>query len=124
MLTSREDICNEVVSFYRKLYDDNDTQCDPDIELDFFSKAQCILSEEKRTACEGLITKHELLTALKQTPNNKSPGIDGIPSDFYKVFWSNIADYLVNAINRAFQIGELSVNHRRGIISLVPKLRT
>ena len=30
----------------------------------------------------------ELSTALKNIKNNKTPGIDGIPADFLKVFWS------------------------------------
>ena len=121
VVTSREGICKEIVSFYSALYDNKESDYGAGIELDFFSKVQCALSDEKRVSCEGLITRNELLTALKQTPNNKSPGIDGIPSDFYKVFWNDIAQYLVNALNRAFQLGELSVNHRRGIISLIPK---
>ena len=71
--------------------------------------------------CEGYITKGELLKALKETSNNKSPGIDGIPTDFYKVFWNDISDHLLAAVNTAYNNGELSVNHRRGIISLIPK---
>ena len=42
-------------------------------------------------------------------------------ADFYKVFWNDIADYLVNSINYAFGKGQLSVTQRRGIIKLIPK---
>ena len=52
---------------------------------------------------------------------DKTPGTDGLPADFYKVFWNDISDYLVNSINYAFGKGQLSVTQRRGIIKLIPK---
>ncbi len=79
------------------------------------------LSDDEKNTCEGYMTKDELLAALKQTKNNRSPGIDGIPVDFYKVFWSDISDHMVKAMNWAIQNDELSSNHRRGIITLIPK---
>ena len=48
---------------------------------------------------------------------NKSPGSDGFPAEFYKVLWSDIAPFLVNAINCSFQKGLLSVTQRQGIIN-------
>ena len=34
----------------------------------------------------------------KQLPNNKSPGIDGIPIDLYKVMWLDIKDLVIDVI--------------------------
>ncbi len=34
------------------------------------------------------ITVEELVLAVKDTKNNKTPGCDGIPIEFYKVFWN------------------------------------
>lgn len=55
---------------------------------------------------------------------DKTPGSDGLPADFYKVFWNNISDFLVHAINYAFERGQLLVTQRRGIIKLIPKKDT
>ena len=52
---------------------------------------------------------------------NKTPGSDGLPAEFYKVFWNDIADLLLKSLNYAHQTGELSVTQRRGIIKLIPK---
>ena len=52
---------------------------------------------------------------------DKTPGTDGLPADFYKLFWNDISDYLVNSINYAFGKGQLSVTQRWGIIKLIPK---
>ncbi len=71
--------------------------------------------------CEGEITRVELLAALKETGNNKSPGIDGIPADFYKMFWNELGNHMLETINYIYHKGEMSVNHRKGVISLIPK---
>ena len=115
------EICEIIASYYKKLYEKNVVINPDNVEEDFFRNVQKCLSPSEKDTCEGLIGKQELLTALEQTNNNRSPGIDGIPVDFYKVFWINISDHLVEAMNVAFQNGELSSNHRRGIITLIPK---
>ena len=38
---------------------------------------------------------------------NTSPGSDGFPVEFYKVFWNVIATAFVNAINSSYQKGQL-----------------
>ena len=45
---------------------------------------------------------------------DKTPGTDGLPADFYRVFWNDICDYLVNSVNYAFGNGQLSETQGRG----------
>ena len=57
--------------------------------------------------------------------SEKTPGSDGLPAEFYKVFWKgNLADCFINAFNRAYRTGQFSVSQRRGIIKLIPKKDT
>ena len=51
----------------------------------------------------------------------KTPGTDGLPCEFYKVFWNDFAEILVNALNHSFETGMLSISQRRGIVKLIPK---
>ena len=44
------------------------------------------LKSQEKAACEAPITIEELGLALKQLPNNKSPGSDGFTSELYKFF--------------------------------------
>ena len=53
-------------------------------------------------------------------PEN-TPGTDGLPCEFYKVFWNDLAEILVNALNHSFETGMLSISQRRGIVKLIPK---
>ena len=39
---------------------------------------------------EGPITQEELHQAVTYSKNNKSPGPDGFPVEFYKIFWDQI----------------------------------
>ena len=52
---------------------------------------------------------------------DKSPGTDGLPSEFYQFFWSDVSKPLLEAFNYGFEIGQLSISQKRGIIKLIPK---
>ena len=121
-LTSDNDILQECVDFYSKLYSSRSIHNESD-NLRFFTTDDNFvrLDEDSKASCEGLLNVNECLNALKTMEANKSPGSDGFPAEFYKVLWSDIAPFLVNAINCSFQKGLLSVMQRQGIISLLPK---
>ena len=53
--------------------------------------------------------------------NGKSPGTYGLLADFYKFFWSDIKYLLINSIKYAVGNGEMSIEQKRGIITLIPK---
>ena len=89
--------------------------CMEDSNFFFEDSTRKILDSDEKEACEGLLTKAECQQAVKNMEPDKTPGTDGLPADFYKVFWNDIADYLVNSINYAFGKGQLSVTQRRGI---------
>ena len=53
--------------------------------------------------------------------NNESPGTDGFSSEFFKVFWKKIGIFVLRSVNHSYNIGELSLIQRQGIITLIPK---
>lgn len=124
-VNSDKEILNQCESFYKTLYSSqmniNDTYGD---DMFFDKNNTKILNPDEQMSCEGLLTKAECLQALKNTEANKTPGSDGIPAEFYKVFWNDLSDLLVNSINFAYQTGQFSVTQRRGIIKLIPKKDT
>ena len=75
-----------------------------------------------KTKLEQHLTSDELLEALKQMKDDKSPGLDGIPKEFYNTFWDTIKNditYLYNYI--LFNKKELSNTQKLVIITLIPK---
>lgn len=63
----------------------------------------------------------EVLTSLKKMSNNTSPGFDGFTVEFHKFFWRDIGHFIVNAINLSYDIGELSISQKQGVITCIPK---
>ena len=53
--------------------------------------------------------------------SNKTPGTDGLTSEFYRYFWNAVGKFMVESFNYAFQQGSLSISQREGIISLISK---
>ena len=53
--------------------------------------------------------------------NNKTPGIDGIPADFLKVFWYYLKYFIQRSLNCCFRKGKLSYSLRQAIIIGIPK---
>jgi len=55
------------------------------------------LSEELTQVCEGRVKSEEISEVLNSSKDNKVPGIDGLPSEFYKTFWHLLGDSLVES---------------------------
>ena len=64
----------------------------------------------------------ECKRALMKMESNKTPGTDGLTSEFYRFFWNAVGKFMVESFNYAFQHGSLSISQHRGIISLIPKM--
>ena len=79
------------------------------------------LNEIDKEKCEGLLSERECLEVLKSMESGKSPGTDGHPAEYYKVFWKDVSAFLISSLNRSYQKGNLAITQRRGIISLNPK---
>lgn len=59
---------------------------------------------------------------LNSTPNNKTPGLDGFNSMFFKASWNIIKEDLYTAICDFFQTGKLLKEINVTSITLVPKV--
>ena len=80
-----------------------------------------MVSNDSRTLCDLPITLEEVKTAVKSMANNKSPGPDGIPTEFYKIFWSQIGESVYRSFTLAYELGQLSDSQKQGVITLIPK---
>ncbi|CAM2107092.1 unnamed protein product [Caretta caretta] len=54
-------------------------------------------------------------------PTNKSPGIDGLTVEFYRVFWDILGPDLVTVWAESLQSGVLPLSCRRTVLALLPK---
>jgi endonuclease/exonuclease/phosphatase family metal-dependent hydrolase len=123
-ITNPKEILLEEETFYKDLYTDKiDCQGNETIEAKkyFLTKPVNRVKIEDQTELEQDITDIEIANALKELPVHKSPGGDGFPVDFYKFFWPDIKILVCNSIRHAIQKGELSIEQKRAVLTLVPK---
>ncbi len=55
------------------------------------------------------LTEKECLDAVKSMESGKSPGTDGLPAKFYKVFWKDVSPFLISSFNKSYQKGKLAI---------------
>ena len=101
MVTRPKEVLKEQCNFYKKLY-----TVDDNIQFHFNKTIDKKLSKEEKDEIEGDLTIDELSLALKTTSQNKSPGPDGIPTDFYQFFWSRIKHFMLAAFNYAYKVSK------------------
>ena len=70
---------------------------------------------------DGPITHEELHHAVINSKNNKSPGPDGFPVEFYKIFWDQIGHLYLRSINLNFNKNKISNSQLQGVITCLPK---
>ena len=118
--TSQADIERVFVNFYRDLYA-KDNSIDMQIQTDLIDSLEFSLNDIERASCEGLFTKDELFSALKSLQTGKSPGSDGLPTEFYLSFWDDLGDFLVLVLNERYRLGVLTYSQRESLLRLLYK---
>ena len=76
-------------AFYHNLYKDSisNNQESLDAKIKIFENLDIPkLDENNKRKCEELLSETELLKAVKCMKNGRSPGTDGLVSEFYKFF--------------------------------------
>ena len=118
-VTNQEDVIKMQVDYYNKLYK-NKGQTEKQSFDKFVDNVNLkTIEQEDKEACEGLLKLAECENALKTMKNDKSPGIDGLTAEFYKCHWKTVGNLIINSFNEAFEAGELSTSHKRGVIILI-----
>ena len=120
VVTKQSDILKSEADFYTNLYKEKD-QSENESVYNFFNQNMTKLNDNELNQCEGMLTEYECGIALKQMQNNKSPGSDGITTEFFKVFWNTIKTFLVNSLNYSFQNKNLTDLQKQSVITLLPK---
>ena len=124
-ITDPEKILECQKAFYEKLYKETSVKLDNEqlhAENYFIGANNMpILTDVEKEETDVEITLQEIAIAVKNLPNSKSPGSDGIPIEFYNCFWNKVYNAVFESITYAIKEGHLSMDQKRGILSLIPK---
>jgi len=121
-ITDPHEILEEERLYYSELYCEKKDRKNT-IESCVFTENKNIttVSSDISKKCDVPLDLDECHKALMSMANNKSPGSDGFSVEFYKCFWEEIKDMVLESFQYAFNTGKLSIDQRRGVISLIPK---
>ena len=117
-LSGQVEIQQIVEKFYRELYTLEERPGNFDYFLNNISKTVDNKFIEK---LEKPLTGGEIFSALKSLPEGRSPGIDGIPTEFYVEFWDDLNLTMLDLFNYILQERSLTKTQKKGLITLLPK---
>jgi len=106
------------VDFYSELYKKEDT--DNGCTLQLLQQLPTITEEQSRTL-DSALSFQELTEAVTQMSTGRSPGIDGLPVDFYKAFWKIIGRDFYEVVQKCFNDKLLPKSCQRAVLALLPK---
>ena len=96
-VTSDKEILSECETFYKELYTSQKNVIPTGNDL-FQSENDTVLDNNEAMSCEGHLIELEYLKALRSMDRAKTPGTDGLPAAFYKMFWKDLSPLLMHSI--------------------------
>ncbi len=113
-------ISNHCLLFYGNLYT---SQYDDNATRQFFGHLSQVksINQEQRTHCDKQITLEEVRSAIQQLKLNKSPGTDGLTSEFYITFFDKLAPFLHGVFTESIHNQTLPPTLYQGLLTLIPK---
>ena len=98
--TDIQSIIKEQTFFYQSLFTSNGFD---NSEANYFLQhVDRTLNEQEQMSCDKDVTEDEIFKVIKQLKLNKSPGDDGIVSEFYIRYWYLIKEELTHVIKHIF----------------------
>lgn len=82
---------------------------------------KCKVMEQQLELMDRPFTVEELGEALRELPNGKSPGHDGATQEFYTLFWSELGEMVLAAVQDAWDQGTIGEFFNKGLGCLCPK---
>ena len=119
LLKDPAQILDYIKDHFKSVYSSNNSVNNSD-QLDsiFCEPDGTFLSEDDLITLNKNITETEILAALKSSNTNSAPGPDGLTSEFYKFFWKDIKQPLLQSFLYSFVQNKLSYSQNQGLICL------
>ena len=112
-------INKSIRDFYESLY--GPPKIDLDTQTDFITKIDTKLDAQHQNSIGKPLTEYELDAAVKDLKKGKSPGPDGLSSEFYKEFFPQIKKTLLDALNYVYCNNVVNEKFVEGVITLIHK---
>uniref|UniRef100_A0AAR2JRJ2 Reverse transcriptase domain-containing protein n=1 Tax=Pygocentrus nattereri TaxID=42514 RepID=A0AAR2JRJ2_PYGNA len=116
-----QQINNSFKDFYEALYSSQINPSDAETE-EFLNDINLPkLNEDQITTLDSPFSSSEFYKAIQHLPNNKAPGPDGFPAEFYKEFWPVLEPTFFRMVTQIKNNHTISPNMNSANISLLLK---
>lgn len=111
----------EVFSFYSELYSSRYSAVDANILFDKIKNSRSCIDDSFMDICDSDFKIEELDSVISKMALNKSPGTDGLTTNFYQFFWKDVRNLVFKAIKECIEEKVLLATMKQGLITLIPK---
>jgi exonuclease III len=119
--TDSQGIKDHIRSFYENLYSAEPREGAEHAQANLYAKLDRKVSPADSLSLDSPITLAELKDAVFNSGNGKSPGMDGIPVEWYKTFWEQIGPLYWEVVQSIFDTSSLPLSQRNAVITLLHK---
>ena len=110
---------NYIKKFYSNLYK---LEKKPEKDYDIFLKnIKTKVTQKENEEITKLFSLQEIKEAVDDLKEEKAPGIDGFPGDFYKTFFDILKTEMINLYNDIMRTGKIPKSFKTSAISLIHK---
>jgi len=120
ILKGQQEITKTIKKFYEKLYTEVPRENNAE-HIGFFLDSLPKISGVEQRILDREISENEVFITLKTFSKGKSPGNDGLSSEFYMKFWSDIKHCLMGCLRANIGDGIMTTSQRQSVISLLEK---
>jgi len=116
-----ENIEKIFLGYYKDLYSQPPSATEEEIRTFLNSLDLPSIGSLQNDTLTADITLKEVTDAINTLKNNKSPGSDGYPAEWYKLFRDEMAPILLTSFNWTLQNNKMPPSWTEAIISVIPK---
>lgn len=122
MFSHPEDVAKAFAKYYQELYKEEDQPNKSEKIKQLLNSINLnSLSGEEADLMTRPITGEEIKDSILKLKNNKSPGVDGLPGEYYKMFVQELTPLLSKVYNYALTEGDPHASWSEAIISVIHK---
>ena len=114
-----DNILKRQAEFYKHLYTTENIS--EEKGYPFLNHINRGLSEHSKGLLDNDFSLSEATLALRKMANNKSPGSDGIITEFYKIYWSQIREVFLEVCRSGYKNERLAYTQYQAVITLLYK---
>uniref|UniRef100_A0A3P9LWP5 Reverse transcriptase domain-containing protein n=1 Tax=Oryzias latipes TaxID=8090 RepID=A0A3P9LWP5_ORYLA len=115
-----KNIANYCSDFYTKLYESKYCEETSNLFLQSLTDTK-VIEPDLKEFCDKPLLLHEVISAIEHLKLNKSPGTDGLTSEFYKTFSEQLSPFLLHLFLESLNNNFLPPTLTQGLITLIPK---